>query len=100
VRKKKSRFPNPTGWSGRQDESRYCRLWTGRTDRPPESSRDFEVSLVIIDLKSGHSQKPDGFRQQPIYGDASRRDILKAAEIEKAGLSSWLPFPTFFPARR
>jgi len=79
----KTRFPEPDGWSG----GRTRAVIVGYGPVGQTASRilkDFEVSLVIIDLNLDTVRNLMGSGQTAIYGDASRRDILKAAEIEKA----------------
>lgn len=46
--------------------------------------KDFDIPLVIIDLNLDTIRKLIELGQAAIYGDASRRDILKAAGIQKA----------------
>ncbi len=46
--------------------------------------KDFDIPLVIIDLNLDTVRNLIESGQSAIYGDASRRDILKAAGIQKA----------------
>jgi CPA2 family monovalent cation:H+ antiporter-2 len=46
--------------------------------------KDFDIPLVIIDLNLDTVRTLIESGQAAIYGDASRRDILKAAEVQKA----------------
>jgi len=46
--------------------------------------RDFDIPLVIIDLNLDTVRNLIESGQAAIYGDASRRDILKAAGVQKA----------------
>ena len=46
--------------------------------------RDFDIPLVIIDLNVDTVRNLIESGQAAIYGDASRRDILKAAGVEEA----------------
>ena len=46
--------------------------------------KDFDIPLVIIDLNLDTVRNLMESGQAAIYGDASRRDILKAAGVQKA----------------
>src|SRR4030043_199040 len=46
--------------------------------------KDFDIPLVIIDLNVDTARNLIELGQAAIYGDASRRDILEAAGIQKA----------------
>jgi len=47
--------------------------------------KDFDIPLVIVDLNLDTIRSLRELGQAAIYGDASRRDILEAAGVRKAG---------------